>query len=131
MEMPQRESHLAFSSAIRKIAVFLALVLLASMAGWASGPGFRSKRQYDEHYAKHRREFGNVSKTQYLEMAQEFRDMPKGGDVLESVRADGVITRFHRKRGWFIAVNKDRTIRTFFIPNDGERYFRRQAARPD
>jgi hypothetical protein len=57
-------------------------------------------------------------------------DAPKGGDVLEAVRADRVITRFHRKKGWFLAANSDRTIRTFFIPNDGERYFWRQAKRP-
>ncbi|MBI4907830.1 MAG: hypothetical protein HY820_29670 [Acidobacteria bacterium] len=121
-----------FNSGIRKLTAFFALLLLASIAGWASGgPGFRSQRQYDEHYTKHGSEFGKISKAQYLQLAQDFRDMPKGGDVLESVRKDGVITRFHRKKGWFIAVNKDRTIRTFFVPNDGERYFRRQAARPD
>ncbi len=131
METPQRESPRWSGSAIRKLTAFLALVLLAALVGWAGGPGFRSQRQFDEHFTKHGREFGKINKAQYLQMAQDFRDLPKGGDVLEAVRADGVITRFHRKKGWFIAVNKDRTIRTFFIPNDGERYFRRQAARPD
>jgi hypothetical protein len=29
----------------------------------------------------------------------------------------------------FLAVNRDGTIRTFFKPNDGEAYFRRQASR--
>jgi len=52
-----------------------------------------------------------------------------GGQVLESVRADGVISKFDKKHGYFGAYNPDRTIRTFFIPNDGERYFRRQARR--
>ena len=55
------------------------------------------------------------------------RDTPPGGTVLEAVRADGVISKFDKIHGYFGAYNADRTIRTFFIPNDGLRYFRRQA----
>jgi pyocin large subunit-like protein len=106
------------------------LVLVLSLVALAQGPGFRSARQFDDHYVKHGAEFGKITKQQYLKMAQELRDLPKGGDVLEAVRADGVVSRFHKKKGWFIAFNRDRTIRTFFIPNDGERYFWRQAKRP-
>jgi pyocin large subunit-like protein len=65
----------------------------------------------------------------YLQAAQTLRDAPTGGDVLEVRRADGVISRFDRRDGSFIAVNPDGTIRTFFRPNDGEAYFRRQATR--
>ena len=54
--------------------------------------------------------------------------LPQG--KLEAVRRDGVATRFDRDTGAFIAFNTDGTIRTFFKPNDGERYFRRQAERP-
>lgn len=109
--------------------LLLTLFLLAAVL-LAGGPGFRSRQQLDDHYVKHGAEFGKITKAQYLQMAQDFRDAPKGGDILEEIRADSVITRFHRKKGWFLAFNKDRTIRTFFIPNDGERYFRRQAKRP-
>lgn len=91
--------------------------------------GFTSARSLDEHYEKHGHEFGSVTKQQYLAMAQALRDVATGGPVLEAVRRDGVITRFDRDSGAFIAVNPDRTIRTFFKPNDGERYFRRQAER--
>lgn len=91
--------------------------------------GFASARGLDEHYEKHGHEFGTVTKQQYLAMAQALRDVAAGGPVLEAVRKDGVITRFDRDTGAFIAVNPDRTIRTFFKPNDGERYFRRQAER--
>lgn len=116
-------------SSISWLLLLFALVLPACGQS-RSNPGFRGQRALDDHYEKHGAEFGKISKSQYLRMAQEFRDMPKGGDVLEAVRADRVITRFHKKKGWFIAVNSDRTIRTFFIPNDGERYFWRQAKRP-
>jgi pyocin large subunit-like protein len=106
-------------------------VMLAALILLAGGPGFRSRRQFDEHYQKHGREFGNISQQEYLRLAQELRDAPAGGPILEAVKPGGVISRFDRSHGYFGAYNPDRTIRTFFIPNDGERYFHRQARRPD
>ncbi len=112
---------------MRLIVSFLLTALLLLAAG---GPGFRSSRQFNDHFEKHGAEFGQITKTDYLRMAQELRDAPVSKDILESIReSDGVITKFDRKRGYFGAFNKDRTIRTFFIPNDGERYFKRQARR--
>jgi hypothetical protein len=94
-----------------------------------AGPGFTSRRSLVEHFDKHGDEFPGLSMTAYLAAAQALRDAPEGGDVLELRRRDGVITRFDRASGAFIAVNGDGTIRTFFRPNDGEAYFRRQASR--
>ena len=107
----------------------LALWMLSALLAVASGPGFRSRAQLDEHFEKHGSEFGNITKAQYLALAQDLRDAPAGGPVLETVREDGVISRFDRRHGYFGAFNPDRTIRTFFVPADGERYFRRQARR--
>ena len=115
---------------MRTLRVGLA-ALLAALVLWAAGPGFRSRGQFDEHYAKHGREFGRISQAEYLARAQELRDAPVGGSILEAIKSGGVFTRFDRRTGAFGAYNVDRTIRTFFIPNDGERYFRRQAKRPD
>lgn len=120
----------ASTSATKRIlsALILFCLPLALIAG---GPGFRSKRQFDDHFVKHGAEFGKITKQQYLQMAQEFRDAPKGGDILEVIRPqDGVVSRYHKRHRWFLAFNKDRTIRTFFVPNDGENYFWRQAKRP-
>ena len=95
-----------------------------------SGPGFRSDRSLDSHYAKHGREFGQITKKQYLALAQQLRDASIGGDILEIVRdSDRVITRFDKSRGHFGAYNPDGTIRTFFVPNAGLSYFYRQARR--
>lgn len=91
--------------------------------------GFRSDERLEEHYQKHGREFGDISQAEYLRRAQELRDAPVGGPVLELKRSDGVITRFDKESGSFIAFDPDLIIRTFFRPNQGERYFRRQAAR--
>jgi pyocin large subunit-like protein len=106
-------------------------LLAAAVVLLAGGPGFRSKRQFDEHYQKHGREFGNISQTQYLELAQGLRDAPAGGPILEADKPGGIVTRFDKSHGYFGAYNADRSIRTFFIPNDGERYFHRQAKRAD
>ena len=91
--------------------------------------GFASHQRLVEHYQKHGREFGSITMEAYLRQAQELRDRPAIGNVLESVRADGVISHFDRASGAFIAFNPDGVIRTYFRPNDGEAYFQRQARR--
>lgn len=90
---------------------------------------FRSATALDDHWRKHGREFGSISRDEYLARAQALRDGPVGGAVLEILRADGVTTRYDRASRAFIAFESDGTIRTFFRPNDGEAYFRRQARR--
>jgi pyocin large subunit-like protein len=110
--------------AVRIVAFFVLSFLLC-----ASGPGFRSRAQLDLHFAKHGAEFGAIDKAEYLRLAQELRDARVGGPILEARRPGGEFSRFDRRRGYFGAYNPDGTIRTFFIPNNGERYFRRQAQR--
>jgi hypothetical protein len=105
--------------------------LLIALLLFAGGPGFRSRAQLDEHYAKHGAEFGHISESEYLRLAQELRDAPFGGPILEARRPNGQFSRFDRRKGYFGAYNPGGTIRTFFIPNDGERYFRRQARKYD
>jgi pyocin large subunit-like protein len=91
--------------------------------------GFATERRLDEHYEKHGGEFGRITKQDYLRQAQLLRDAQVGGPVLQTVRSDGVTTKFDRQTGAFVAFNPNGTIRTFFKPNDGERYYRRQAER--
>lgn len=97
--------------------------------GWGTSVGFADQRRLDEHYEKHGAEFGRITKHDYLRQAQLLRDARIGGPILETVRKDGVITRFDRDTGAFIAFNPNGVIRTFFKPNDGERYYRRQSER--
>lgn len=91
--------------------------------------GFSSRQKLNDHFDKHSREFGRISRDEYLRQAQGLRDRAAGGQVLEIIRSDGVITRFDRETGAFLAFDPDFTIRTFFKPNDGEAYFLRQARR--
>ena len=97
--------------------------------GWGTGVGFADQRRLDEHFGKHGAEFGRITKQDYLRQAQLLRDAKVGGPVLEVVRRDGVVTRYDQQTGAFIAFNSNGVIRTFFKPNDGERYWRRQAER--
>ena len=101
----------------------------AAGVGERANIGFVDQRRLDEHYAKHGAEFGTITRQDYLRQAQLLRDAAVGGPVLQTVRADGVTTRFDRQTGAFVAFNANGTIRTFFKPNDGERYYRRQAER--
>jgi hypothetical protein len=101
----------------------------AESRAWGAAIGFADQRRLDEHYEKHGAEFGPISKQEYLRQAQLLRDATPGGPILEAVRNDGVVTRYDRETGAFIAFNPNGVIRTFFKPNDGERYFRRQAER--
>lgn len=91
--------------------------------------GFASRQKLLEHYQKHGREFGDISAKEYLLQAQKLRERPAGKDVLEVARADGVITRFDKTTGAFLAFNQDFTIRTYFKPNGGINYFWRQSRR--
>jgi hypothetical protein len=91
--------------------------------------GFASKQKLNDHYQKHGKEFGKISREEYLRLAQELRDHPSNENTLEASRSDGVVTRFDRKTGAFLAFNPDGVIRTFFRPNDGEAYFWRQIRR--
>ena len=97
--------------------------------GWGVGVGFADQRRLDEHYEKHGAAFGRITRQDYLHQAQLLRDAKAGDPILETVRSDGVVTRFDRQTGAFIAFNANGVIRTFFKPNDGERYYRRQAER--
>ena len=93
------------------------------------GAGFQSRRQLGEHFAKHGADFAPMSMQEYLRAAQALRDAPVGGVIEEIRRADGTTSRYDRATGAFLAFDADGTIRTFFKPNDGEAYFRRQAKR--
>jgi pyocin large subunit-like protein len=112
-----------------RVALLLTWILAIAGLALAGGPGFENRYKFEEHYRKHGREFGSISKPEYLAKAQALRDAPVGGEILEARKAGGVVTRFDRKNGYFGAFNPDQTIRTFFIPNAGESYFRRQAMR--
>jgi len=104
----------------------LAVVLCLTIPVFAGGQGFRTDDLLRDHYAKYGHEFGSITRQQYLHLAQQLRDSRAGKYILESKRPDGIV-KFDRRHGYFGAYDPDGTIRTFFIPPDGVRYFERQA----
>jgi pyocin large subunit-like protein len=110
-------------------ATFAGLILtlfLFSAVAIAGGQGFRNDHVLQDHFEKYGHAFGAISRQQYLHLAQQLRDSRVGKDILESKRPDGVI-RFDRKHGYFGSYENNGTIRSFFIPPEGIRYFEREA----
>jgi len=101
-------------------------MLLGSVVARAGGPGFRTSLFLQNHFARYGSQFGTINVQQYLHLAQHLRDASPGKNVLMSRRPDGGGSKFDVKRGWFVAFDGDETLRTFFIPRDGIRYFDRQ-----
>ena len=107
--------------------LLIAVCVIAGLTpAMASGPGFRNEHLLEDHFEKYGRDFGNISRQQYLHMAQQLRDAKPGRDIMEARRPDGTI-RFDRRHGYFGAYETDGTIRTFFIPPDGVRHFERES----
>ena len=86
---------------------------------------FRNQGLYDSHYEKHGHEFGNITKEEYLQKANDLinSDSP---DVLTKYEDDGDFMYFNKKTDEFLVLAPDGYIRTYFIPDDGIDYWNRQ-----
>ncbi len=104
----------------------LTLLLVGALVAMAAGPGFRTPHLLEDHFARYGNQFGSINMQQYLHLAQQLRDAAPGRTVRISRRSDGGGSKFDVKRGWFVAYDGDGTLRTFFVPKDGIRYFDRQ-----
>jgi pyocin large subunit-like protein len=113
----------------------LALMMLTAILALAASQGFRSPHLLHDHYSKFGKQFGNITVEQYLHLAQQLRDATPGRrHILISKRSDGGGSKFDIKRGWFVAFDGDGTLRTFFVPKDGIRFFadqQKSAAPPE
>ena len=86
---------------------------------------FRSKKLYDEHYKKHGAEFGKITQSEYLALANELINS-KSADVLHKTESDGDKLFFDKETGYFAVLSKDGYIRTLFVPDSGIDYWNRQ-----
>jgi len=111
----------------RRFLVVLAVTLAVALPALCGGRGFRTQHLLEEHYQRHGRDFGDVTQEKYLHLAQQLRDAHPGKSVLEVKRPDGSGARFDRKTGAYVSYDPDGTIRTFFRPKDGERFFELKA----
>lgn len=102
------------------------MMLLGALLALAAGPGFRTPHLLEDHFARYGIQFGPISLQQYLHLAWQLRDAEPGKNVLASKRPEGGGSKYDVKHGWFVAYDGDGTLRTFFRPKDGIRYFYRQ-----
>jgi hypothetical protein len=80
-----------------------------------------------KHFGEHAADFGpRITPQQYLQKARNLLNSEPGGKILGKVRVDGDIIRFNKATGEFAVGAPDGTIRTFFKPTDGIRYYNRQ-----
>ncbi len=101
-------------------------ILLGAILALADGPGFRTNHLLEDHFIRYGKQFGAINIQQYLRLAQQLRDTTSAKGILTSRRPEGGGSKFDLKRGWFVAYDGDGTLRTFFKPKDGVRFFHRQ-----
>ena len=86
---------------------------------------FRSKKQYDDHFKKHGSEFGDITKQEYLDMANEL--IASSSDrVLHKMSNDNDYLFYDQDMNYFLVLSQDGYIRTFFRPSAGISYWNRQ-----
>ena len=94
-----------------------------------SNAQFRSTQLFNNHYTKHvlqQKEFGTISKEEYLHQAQILVSQKEGRSILVERKSNGDTLFFDKKSGEFAVLSGDGYIRTFFKPQDGVAYFNRQ-----
>ena len=80
--------------------------------------------QLDAHFGKHRQEWPEgMTREQYDRGAKDLLARPRGGDILGHTRADGDILRYNKATNELAIMGKDGTIRTYFRPSGGMRYW--------
>lgn len=87
------------------------------------GRRFPSEELLTGHHKKHMKQFGEISVEEYLDLANALADSPLSDDVVQLVRSDGSISKYCFSTNEFVVVDPDGTIKTFFKPEKGRRYW--------
>jgi pyocin large subunit-like protein len=100
--------------------------------GWASCGGRIKATSFlpgklEQHVDDHAEDFpGNPDPKEYEAMARKFFDKPITIDILWFEDADGFLYKYDKKRNVFGICSPDGPIITYFIPDDGIKYWQRQ-----
>lgn len=87
---------------------------------------FRSKKLFNSHYEKHGSEFGNITKEEYLKLANDMLNSDSDTILHKTEKEDGDEVYFDTATGYFLVLSTDGYIRTFFIPDKGIEYYNKQ-----
>lgn len=86
---------------------------------------FRSNDLYTSHYEKHKNEFGDITKQEYLQKANNLLNS-NSNNILTKNENDGDALYYNKDTNEFIVLSTDGYIRTYFKPDDGIDYYNRQ-----
>lgn len=86
---------------------------------------FRTDELLNSHYEKHKNEFGDITKNEYLEGANNLINQVSES-VISKTEEDGDTLYFDTQTNEFSVLSTDGYIRTYFIPEDGIDYFNRK-----
>lgn len=87
---------------------------------------FRNQELYDSHFEKHGAEFGNITKEEYLQKANELINSDSPDVLHKTEKEDGDYLFYNQKTNEFLVLSTDGYIRTYFKPDDGIDYWERQ-----
>ena len=85
--------------------------------------GFESEKALQKHLKKHLGEFDGISKKEYVARAKKLRAASLSDKIEKVERSDGSISKYNKDTNEFLVINKNGTIRTYFKPADGEKYW--------
>lgn len=85
---------------------------------------FASSESVDKHFLKHKNEFGEeITKEEYVEFAEQFKNRELSDTVQKFTRSDGSTAKYDIESNEFEVINHDGSIRTYFKPIDGIKYW--------
>ncbi len=87
---------------------------------------FKSQKELNSHYEKHQKEFGNISKEEYLQGARNLVNSDEGGDIMIKNRVNGDTIYYNKVTNEFAVKDSEGFIKTYFKPESGIDYFNAQ-----
>ena len=87
---------------------------------------FRTKKQFDGHYEKHGREFGDITQEQYLQKANDLINNDSDTILHKTEAEDGDYIYYDTVNNEILFLSTDGYIRTYFKPSSGMDYYNRQ-----
>ena len=87
---------------------------------------FRSKKYLNTHFEKHGSEFGDITVEEYLRLANDMLNSDSDTILHKTEKEDGDDVYFDTATGYFLVLSTDGYIRTFFIPDRGIEYYKKQ-----
>jgi len=80
----------------------------------------------DGHFNKHKLEWENITKEEYLKRSKELLNSKVGGNIDGFVSKDGTVFRYNAATNEFATAKADGTIETLFRPKNGIEYWKDQ-----